>query len=143
MRGYTAAELRLGQKAEFRRRITEDTVNLFASLSGDRNPLHLDEDYAKTTRFAGRIAHGMIAAGFISAAMVETIPGPGAVYLSQTLEFLRPIAIGETLTVELEILTKDEAKNRLRLKTVCRASDGQVAVSGEASVMPTRQPLFL
>ena len=109
----------------------------FAAVSGDHNPLHLDEDYAHKTVFRGRVAHGMLLGAHISAVLGDTLPGPGAIYLSQTLEFEHPVRIPSEVTVRVEVKSIDEHR-RATLSTVCSV-DGQVVAKGEAVVIPPRR----
>ena len=110
------AELEVGQKAEYTSSIAERDLQLFAAVSGDRNPVHLDAAYAATTQFKERIAHGMLSGALISAAIATVLPGPGTIYLGQTLRFTRPVKLGDNLKVELEVLEK-LPKNRVRMAT--------------------------
>lgn len=133
-------ELEVGQKANFKRSVTERDIQLFAEVSGDRNPVHLDADYAATTQFKERIAHGMLTGALISAAIATTLPGPGTIYLGQNLTFTRPVKLGDELTVELEVLEK-LPKNRVRIGTVVLNQDGKAVVKGEAEVMAPAEKL--
>ncbi len=126
-------DLSAGQAAENRHVVTDADVRAFAEVSGDDNPLHLDEDYAATTRFGGRIAHGMLAASYISAILGTDLPGPGAIYLSQTLRFRRPVRIGDEVVARVAITAIDE-RGRVTLETACRVGD-TIVVEGEAVVM--------
>ncbi|MBE7376604.1 MaoC family dehydratase [Pseudomonas lopnurensis] len=133
---YSALEV--GQTASFEKTVGERDIQLFAAMSGDRNPVHLDADFAAGTPFKERIAHGMFSGALISAAVACTLPGPGTIYLGQTMKFTRPVKIGDTLTVRLEILEK-LPKNRLRIATrVFNQNDEQV-VDGEAEVLAPRK----
>ena len=132
--------LEVGQKATFVRQVTEREVQLFAEVSGDRNPVHLDADYAAGTAFRERIAHGMLTGAFVSAAIASTLPGPGSVYVGQNLRFLRPVKLGDTLTVELEVLEK-LPKNRVRISTRVLGSNGKAVVDGEAEVLAPSEKL--
>nr|HPI41135.1 MaoC family dehydratase [Pseudobdellovibrionaceae bacterium] len=116
--------------------ITEEMVEDFARISGDRNPIHMDEEFAKTTRFKKRIAHGMLAGSFISRALNEAI-GKGGVYLSQTLKFTNPIFIGETIHVNLRITAFREEKGFASVETIVTDDAGTVLVKGEAMLMAT------
>ena len=132
------AELEVGQQASFEKRVEEKDIQLFAAMSGDRNPVHLDAEFAAGTLFKERIAHGMFSGALISAAVACTMPGPGTIYLGQTMKFTRPVKIGDTLTVRLEILEK-MPKNRVRIATrVFNQNDEQV-VDGEAEVLAPRK----
>lgn len=133
-------ELEVGQKANFQRSVTERDIQLFAEVSGDRNPVHLDADYAATTQFKERIAHGMLTGALISAAIATTLPGPGTIYLGQNLSFTRPVKLGDQLTVELEVLEK-LPKNRVRISTIVLNQDGKAVVKGEAEVMAPTEKL--
>ena len=132
------AELEVGQQASFEKHVEEKDIQLFAAMSGDRNPVHLDAEFAAGTLFKERIAHGMFSGALISAAVACTMPGPGTIYLGQTMKFTRPVKIGDTLTVRLEILEK-LPKNRVRIATrVFNQNDEQV-VDGEAEVLAPRK----
>ncbi|HEU0078543.1 MAG TPA: MaoC family dehydratase [Longimicrobiaceae bacterium] len=128
-------DLRTGQSATHSKTVTEADVVLFAGITGDFNPAHLDQVYAEKSRFGGRIAHGMLSAGFISAALAMRLPGPGTIYLSQSLRFLRPVRIGDTVTARVEVAELFPAKRRVRLLTTCANQDGEALVEGEALVM--------
>ncbi|MCJ1885294.1 MaoC family dehydratase [Pseudomonas sp. LA21] len=133
-------ELEVGQKANFQSSVTERDIQLFAEVSGDRNPVHLDAEYAATTQFKERIAHGMLSGALISAAIATTLPGPGTIYLGQNLTFTRPVKLGDELTVELEVLEK-LPKNRVRISTTVLNQDGKAVVKGEAEVMAPTEKL--
>jgi 3-hydroxybutyryl-CoA dehydratase len=109
---------------------------MFAGACGDRNPVHLDEEYAKQTPFGGRIAHGMLSAAVISAAIAGRLPGPGSIYVSQNLRFVRPVKLGETVCATVTIKELIPGKRRVVLETVCDV-DGRVVVDGDAVVAPT------
>ncbi|MFZ5958278.1 MaoC family dehydratase [Pseudomonas knackmussii] len=134
------AELEVGQKASFQRTVGERDIQLFAEVSGDRNPVHLDAEYAAGTLFKERIAHGMLSGALISAAIATTLPGPGTIYLGQSLRFTRPVKIGDQLTVELEVLEK-LPKNRARIGTRVLNQNGEAVVEGEAEVLAPKQKL--
>ncbi|MDQ2861428.1 MAG: MaoC family dehydratase [Pseudomonadota bacterium] len=131
-------DLAVGQAAELTRTVAAADLDAFAAITGDDNPLHLDEVYAATTPFKGRIAHGMLAAGYISAVIGVKLPGPGAIYISQTLRFRRPVRIGDAVTARVEITALDQTRSRATLATVCRVN-GKVVVEGEAEVMVPRR----
>ena len=118
--------------------ISETDVYLFAGITGDLNPAHVNEETMKTSRFRGRIAHGMLSAGFISTVLGIQLPGPGTIYLSQSLQFRGPVRIGDTLKAEVRVVEKLE-KGRIRLQTMCTIKDGTVVVEGEAIVLPPRE----
>ncbi len=133
-------ELQVGQQASYPHSVTERDVQLFAAVSGDRNPVHLDADYAAGTPFKERIAHGMFTGALISAAIACTLPGPGTIYLGQNLRFLRPVKLGDALSVELEVLEK-LPKNRVRIATRVLNQQGKAVVDGEAEVMAPQDKL--
>lgn len=133
-------ELRPGDHAEFSKTVTESDVVLFAGITGDFNPVHVDAVQAAASRFGGRIAHGLLSAGFISACIAMKLPGPGAIYLSQSLRFTRPVRIGDTVTARVEVVEWNAAKRRARLATTCRNQDGALVIDGEAMVMVPDEP---
>ena len=114
--------------------ITDRDIELFAEVSTDRNPVHLDDDYAQDTIFGGRIAHGMMTAGLVSAVIGEQLPGHGTVYLGQTLKFLAPVRPGDLVTAEVEVTAIDYAKRRVTMDTRCTV-DGKKVLVGEANVL--------
>lgn len=124
-----------GDKASRTTTITDEMIRSFAQLTGDTNPVHLDDDYAAKTRFGRRIAHGMIAAGLISAALANDLPGPGTVYLSQTLQFRGPVYPGDTITTTVEVKTVRPDKPIITLNTACINQDNKVVLEGEAVVL--------
>ena len=138
MQGKFLEELSVGQSAELVRTVGEADIVAFAEVTGDNNPVHLDADYAAGTSFGERIAHGMLSAGYISAVLGTTLPGPGAIYLSQTLRFKRPVKIGDEVTARATITEIDEAKARITFATVCLVG-GKPVVEGEAMVMVPRK----
>ena len=115
--------------------VSDDTIRTFAEVTSDTNPVHLDDEYAAGTRFGRRIAHGMIAAGLISATLANDLPGPGTIYLSQSLKFKLPVYPGDTVTATVEVLTVRPDKPIATLSTVCTNQDGEVVLEGEAVVM--------
>jgi 3-hydroxybutyryl-CoA dehydratase len=128
-------ELRVGDAAELAKTVTESDIALFAGVTGDFNPVHVDAVAAGRSVFGGRIAHGILSAGFISAVLAMRLPGPGSIYLSQTLRFTKPVRIGDTVTARVEVLEVIAPKRRVRLATTCRNQNGEVVVEGEALVM--------
>ena len=128
-------EICIGDTSTFTKTLKESDLMLFAAVSGDTNPLHLDEEYAKTSSFGERIAHGMWTGSLISAAIANKLPGPGSVYLGQSFTFKRPVKIGDTIEVTLEI--KEKITKRKRLLIACKASNQhkQIVLTGEANVM--------
>ena len=139
MPGKTINELKLGQAAEFTKTVAESDIYMYAGLTGDMNPAHIDEIYANTTFFKTRIAHGMLVAGFISTTIAMKLPGPGSVYIEQNLRFLAPVKIGDTITARAEVAEILLEKNRVRLKTTCLNQDGTVVLDGEAVVSPPKK----
>jgi len=128
-------ELQVGQAAEMAKTVTEADIALFAGVTGDFNPVHVDAVAAAQSRFGERIAHGMLSAGFISAVIAMRLPGPGSIYLSQSLRFTKPVRIGDTVTTRVEVVEVVAPKRRLRLATVCRNQNGETVVEGEAVVL--------
>ena len=128
-------ELTPGLAAEMAKTVTEADVILFAGVTGDFNPAHVDDEYAKRSRFGGRIAHGMLSAGLVSAVLAMKLPGPGTIYLSQSMRFTRPVMIGDTVTARAEVVEVIAAKRRVRLATTCRNQRGETVLDGEALVM--------
>ena len=139
MIGKTIDELKVGQTARFSKTITEADIYLFAGVTGDLNPAHVDEEYAKKTFFKTRIAHGMLTASFISTVIGTMLPGPGTVYLSQEVHFLAPVKIGDTVSAVAEITEIRPEKKHVRLKTTCTNQEGTVVVDGQAVVSPPRR----
>ncbi|MCL2524938.1 MAG: MaoC family dehydratase [Betaproteobacteria bacterium] len=135
MSAYTIEDLTPGMSASVAKTVTETDIILFAGISTDVNPAHLDEEYSKNTMFGGRIAHGMLSAGFISAVLANKLPGPGTIYLSQTLKFKAPVRPGDTVTATVTVREVNAAKNRVTLDTVCTVG-GKAVIEGEALVMP-------
>ena len=140
MTGRTIDTIKTGDAAEFTKTVTETDVYLYAGITGDLNPAHINETYAAGTFFKGRIAHGMLTAGFISAILGMQLPGPGTIYLSQTLRFLAPVRMGDTITGRVEVVEVMPEKNRLRLQTTCKNQEGTVVLDGEALVSPPKAP---
>ena len=128
-------ELTPGTAAEMAKTVTEADVILFAGVTGDFNPAHVDDEYARRSRFGGRIAHGMLSAGLVSAVLAMKLPGPGTIYLSQSMRFTRPVMIGDTVTARAEVVEVLAAKRRVRLATTCRNQRGETVLDGEALVM--------
>lgn len=128
------SDLKVGQSAEVVHTVTEDDVKAFGDLSGDYNPLHFNEEWAKETIFGGRIAHGLLTASFISTAIGMKLPGPGAIYMSQSMKFLGPVRIGDTITTRVEIVDLNDEKRRITLRTLCTNQDGKTTLDGEALV---------
>ena len=134
--GYDIEDLKIGQSASFAKTITEADIVLFAGASGDNNAVHLNEEFAQTTPFKGRIAHGMLTASVISAAIAGRMPGPGTIYLGQNLRFKAPVRPGETVRATVTVKEILAEKGRVSLTTVCTVGDKTV-VEGDALVIPT------
>ena len=136
--GMFFEDLQVGQKASFGKTITEADIVLFAAVTGDTNPMHLNAEYAKNSIFKERIAHGMLAAGLITKVLGTQLPGPGTVYMSQTLKFRAPVRIGQTVTATVEVMALHPEKHRATLRTVCTVA-GAPVLEGEAYVsVPSR-----
>jgi 3-hydroxybutyryl-CoA dehydratase len=131
--------LQVGDTATRSKTIADDDIRAFAELTGDRNPVHLDDEYAAGTRFGRRIAHGMLAASLISATLANELPGRGTVYLSQTLRFVAPVFPGDAITARVTVKQVREDKPIVTLETVCTNQDGETLVQGEAVVLLTAE----
>jgi len=138
MTGKTMEEINIGDFAEFSKTVSEADVYMYAGVTGDLNPAHVNEAYARGTFFKTRIAHGMLTGGFISAVLGTQLPGPGTIYIRQELNFRAPVRIGDTITAKIEVVEKNPEKNRLRMSTTCTNQDGTIVVDGEAVVMPPK-----
>lgn len=139
MKGRTMAELKVGDFAEHTKTISESDVYLFAGITGDLNPAHMNAVEAEKGMFKGRIAHGMLSAGLVSAVLGMQIPGPGTIYMSQTLKFTAPVRFGDTITARAEVIDRNVDRNRITLKTTCTNQDGKVVLNGEALAMPPKE----
>jgi len=138
MKGLTMRELNIGDKDSFEKTISESDVYLYAGITGDLNPAHINQRKAETTMFKGRIAHGMLTAGFVSAVLGMKLPGPGTIYLGQELRFTAPVRFGDTIKAEVEVIEKLDEKNIMKLSTICTNQDGVVVLKGVATVMPPK-----
>ncbi len=138
MLGKTIEELKMGDTAEIQKTISETDVYLYAGITGDMNPAHLNEEYARETFFKTRIAHGMLIAGLISTILGNKLPGPGTIYTHQSVDFLAPVRFGDTITARAEVVGLDAEKNRVRLKTTCMNQEGTMVLDGEAFVSPPK-----
>jgi len=138
MIGRTIAEIEPGDHAELIRQVEEDDIAGFIDAVGDLNPVHSDADYAATTPFKEPIAPGIFTAGLISAVIGTQLPGPGAIYLSQSLKFIKPVKTVDTITARVQVLEVIRERNRVRLQTVCVNQRGEEVLSGEAWVMPSK-----
>jgi len=127
-------DLVVGQTAEYSKQVSDSEVMSFAGITGDFNPVHVDAEAAGRTRFGGRIAHGMLSAGLVSAAIANRLPGPGSIYLAQTLRFTAPVRLDDTITVKLTV-TELLSKKRVKLSTVCRNQNGETVLDGEATIL--------
>ena len=128
-------EFKEGDHAEFSKTITEADITLFVAVSGDTNPVHVNEEYARTTPFGGRIAHGLLTAGLISTVLGTKLPGPGAIYVSQSLRFLAPVAIGDTVTASATLTKYDRDRGKMTLETACFNQSNVQVLAGEAVVV--------
>jgi 3-hydroxybutyryl-CoA dehydratase len=130
----------VGDAAEFSKTVSESDIYLYAGISGDFNPAHIDAVYAAGTFFKKRIAHGMLSAGFISAVIGTRLPGTGTIYVGQQLNFLAPVYVGDTITARVTVAAINAEKNRVTLKTTCSNQEGTVVLDGEAVVSPPKAP---
>ena len=140
MIGKTIHEIKLGDKAEFSKTISESDVYLFAGVTGDFNPAHINEIYAAKTFFKTRIVHGMLLAGFVSTVLGTQLPGYGTIHIKQELNFLAPVRIGDTITTQVEVTEIIADKKQVRLKTTCINQEKNKVLDGEAIVSPPRPP---
>lgn len=138
MNGLFLEDLSVGQSAEMSREVREADLQAFAAVTGDENPLHLDEAYAATTPFKGRIAHGMLSAGYISAVIAMQLPGPGTIYISQSLRFTWPVRIGDVVTTKVEVASIDQDRGWVTMTTICSVGKRAV-IKGEAVVAVPRK----
>ena len=134
----TIQEIKLGDSASVTKTVTETDVYLFAGITGDLNPAHTDEVSASKTQFGGRIAHGILGAGFISAVLGMKLPGPGTIYLGQELKFTKPVYIGDTVTATCTVSEILSEKNIVKLETICTNQHGDIVVKGMATAMPPK-----
>ena len=136
--GHCIEDLSVGMTASFAKTVTEADIVLFAGISGDTNPVHLNQEYASSTMFQGRIAHGMLSVSFISAVLGTKLPGPGAIYMGQTLRFKAPVRAGDTVTARATVTEVIPEKRRVVVRTVCTVGE-TVVIEGEAMLMvPSR-----
>ncbi|MGG7099087.1 MaoC family dehydratase [Clostridium sardiniense] len=138
MKGLTIKDLKIGDKDFFQKTITETDVYLYAGITGDLNPAHINEVEAEKGMFKGRIAHGMLTAGLVSTVLGMKIPGPGTIYLGQELKFTAPVKLGDTIKAEAEVIEINEEKNIISLKTTCTNQDGKIVLTGVAKAMPPK-----
>ena len=138
MKGITINEMKIGDSASFTKTVSETDVYLFAGISGDFNPAHVNQTEAEKGMFGKRIAHGMLSAGFISAVLGTLLHGPGTIYMGQELRFTKPVAIGDTITATATVAEMIIEKNRVILDTVCTNQNGEIVIKGKATVMPPK-----
>ena len=139
MKGITIGEMKIGDSASFTKTISETDVYLYAGISGDFNPAHVNQTEAEKGMFGKRIAHGMLSAGLISAVLGTLLPGPGTIYMGQELRFTKPVAIGDTITATATVAELIPENNRAILDTVCTNQNGDVVIKGKATVMPPKE----
>jgi 3-hydroxybutyryl-CoA dehydratase len=136
--GYFLEDLAVGMTAVFAKTVTEADITMFAGISGDTNPVHLDQSFAEQTMFAGRIAHGMLSASFVSTVFGTRLPGPGCIYLSQELRFKAPVKAGDTVEARVTVKEIQQDRKRVVFDTVCSVGD-KVVLEGEAKLMVHRR----
>lgn len=139
MQGKTVQEIKVGDAASFNKSVTEYDVYSMAGTIGDFNPAHINSVYASETSYGKIIAHGILSIGFISNVLGTQLPGPGGIYIHQKCDFKKPVFIGDTITATVEVTQKDEAKNRVWLRTYCTNQRGELVVDGEAVMMPPKK----
>ena len=127
------SEIKIGMSESYSQTISEADVKAYAGISGDRNPVHMDDEYAEKSRYKKRIAHGMISSSFFSALFGTKLPGPGCVYVHQSLNFKRPVYIGDTVTAIITVTRIDEIKNRVFFDTVCKVKN-KIVIDGQAEL---------
>ena len=135
----TIQELKIGDSASMAKTIPEADVYLFAGITGDHNPAHVNEHASSQTPFGGRIAHGILSAGLISAVLAMKLPGPGTIYLGQDLKFTKPVRFGDTVTATCTVTELLPEKNIVKLDTTCTNQKGEVVIKGMATVMPPKE----
>lgn len=138
MKGITIDQIKVGDVGQFEKTVTETDVYLYAGITGDLNPAHINARLASESMFKERIAHGMLTGGFISTVFGMYLPGPGTIYLSQELKFLAPVRIGDTIKAIVEVLEVNTEKNRIICRTYCENQNGKLIVDGKATVMPPK-----
>lgn len=135
MKSRTINEINIGDEASIKKTITEADVYAFAGVTGDMNPVHLNDEYARGTIFGRRIAHGVLCIGLISNVVGNQLPGPGCIYTKQRCKFIKPVYLGDTITATVKVIEKDIQKNRVLLRTFCTNQNGEVTLDGEALAM--------
>ena len=138
MIGKTIDQMQVGDTAQFSKTVSETDIYLFAGISGDFNPAHVNEQYAGKTFFKARIAHGLLSASFLSAVLANQLPGPGTIFISIALEFLAPVFIGDTVTAQVEVADVDKQKKRVSMNLSCTNQAGKPLLKGEAVVSPPK-----
>jgi 3-hydroxybutyryl-CoA dehydratase len=139
LHGYYLEDLAPGMTALYAKTVTDADIVLFAGISGDVNPVHLNQEFADRTMFRGRIAHGMLTASFISTVIGTKLPGPGCIYVSQNLKFKAPVRIGDTVNARVTVTSVDEVRGRIAVETTCTVGS-TVVIAGEAVLMVPRRP---
>lgn len=139
MKGKTIDEIHIGDSATFRKTVTEADVYTYAGISGDQNPVHIDRAFADSSKFGGRIAHGMFTAGYITAVLGMQLPGPGCIYVSQELKFKAPVKFGDTIEAKAEVVEIIPERNRVKLLTTCTNQDGVVVIDGFAIMLAPKE----
>ena len=140
---YTFDEITIGQSALYSKTVTDQDVQMFAAVSGDVNPLHLDADFAATTRFGERIAHGMLTASFVSAALAMELPGPGCIFMEQSLKFRLPVKIGDEIKVRLEVTDKNDRRKSVTLDCKAYNSNEKLVLTGTSVVIAPAEKISL
>jgi acyl dehydratase len=140
---FTFEEITIGQTSTYSKRIDEQDILMFAAVSGDVNPVHLDEEFASGTMFKGRIAHGMLTGAIVSASLGMVLPGPGTIYLEQSLRFSLPVRIGDEITVVMEVTGKREDKNIVTLDCKALNQNGQLVASGQTTVIAPSEKISI
>lgn len=138
MKGKTVHEMKIGDSASFSKTITDFDVKMFAGITGDFNPVHIDKEFAKNTMFKDRIAHGMLAASLFSTVLGTQLPGEGAIYVGQELKFTKPVYLDDTITATATVTELDVEKNRVVLETIATNQNGDIVIKGFAKLMPTK-----
>lgn len=139
MVGKTINEISIGETASYSKTITETDVYLFAGISGDINPAHLNEEVSQKGIFGTRVVHGILTSGLISAVLGVWLPGPGTIYLGQDLLFKKPVKINDTITAEVKAIEKDINKNIIKFETICKNQNQDIVIEGIATVMPPKK----
>ena len=142
-RGKTIQEIEIAEKSTFTKTINGAGIVNYAGITGDFNPVHINSEYAQKTKFKGRIVHGMLSVGLISTILGNDLPGPGSIFVSQNINFIAPVRIGDTVTASVKVIDKDEEKNKLYLETICKNEKDNLIIDGEAVIMPPKKNLFL